>query len=151
MKYKVKSIGRDCAGCTKCCEGWLSGQAYGHTFNIDKRCIFLRGGCSIYPNHPIDPCKLFECQWKMNRSLPEWLKPDKVGAIILKKQIDIFEYLMIVPAGKKIDKCVFDWAERYSQETIKNHVVIFNGKNFNIYSKHRHFKEIANKKWNKGG
>jgi hypothetical protein len=87
----------------------------------------------------------------MNRSLPEWLKPDKVGAIILKKQIDIFEYLMIVPAGKKIDKCVFDWAERYSQETIKNHVVIFNGKDFNIYSKHRHFKEIANKKWNKGG
>lgn len=147
MNFKIKTIGRACAGCTKCCEGWLSGQAYGFDFNVSKPCAFLNKGCSIYPFRPTEPCKTFECQWKSNRSLPEWLKPDKSGVIILKKYIDIFDYLMIVPAAKKIDKKIFDWADNYSKENIKNHVIIGDGTKFHIYTRHRHFKEIAEKKW----
>jgi len=150
MQFKVKTIGRSCDGCTKCCEGWLSGEAYGYKFSPGLKCAFLNKGCSIYPNHPVDPCKLFECQWKSNRSLPEWLKPDKVGAIIMKRQLDIFEYFMVVPAAN-IAKQVYDWADSFYRQSIKNHVIIRKDKEFKIYSNHGHFRELADSKFNKGG
>jgi len=151
MEFKVKSIGRACAGCTKCCDGWLSGSAYGYKFDAKNKCVFMNKGCSIYPFRPDDPCKTFECQWKSNRALPEWLKPDKSGVILLKKYIDIFDYLMVVPAGKTIGKNIHDWAKQYSNENIRNHVVIGDGIKFDIYSKHRYFRELAENKWLKGG
>jgi hypothetical protein len=151
MQIKIQSVGRACEGCTKCCEGWLSGEAYGQSFGPSKKCVFLKSGCSIYPNHPDDPCKIFECQWKSNRAFPAWLKPDKSGVIILKKYIDIFDYLMVVPAGSKIKQEVFDWAKTFSSQNIKNHVIIMDGKNYHIYTGHREFKKLAENKWLKGG
>lgn len=151
MLINIKTVGRACNGCTKCCEGWLSGEAYGYKFGPNTKCAFLKKGCTIYPNHPTDPCKLFECQWKMNRGLPEWLKPNESGVIILKKYIDIFDYLMIVPAKVKINQKIYDWAYEFSQQNIKNHIVITDGKKYTIYTQHKHFYEIAEKKWIKGG
>lgn len=147
----VKRVGRSCDGCNKCCI-WLTGSAYGYDFGNGKSCHFLRQNkCTIYPNHPVDPCQVFECQWKANRSLPEWLKPDKSHVIILKKYIDIFDYYMIVPAGKPISSQVIEWASNYSKEHIRNHVVIYIESKYFIYSQHNYFKEIADKKWNQGG
>ena len=144
---KIKSVGRSCDGCTKCCEGWLFGTAYGYDFNPYKKCAFLNQGCTIYPMRPQDPCKSFECQWKVNRNLPEWLKPDKSDVIILKKYIDIFDYLMIFPTGKKISQKVYDWAEEYSKLDVKNHVVVSEQNTYKLFSKHKHFREIAKEKF----
>jgi len=151
MHFKIKIIGRSCDGCSKCCEGWLSGEAYGYKFSPGLRCAFLNKGCSIYPNHPDDPCKSFECEWKSNRSLPEWLKPDKVNAIILKKYLEKHQYYMIVAAGSTIDTKVKKWANDFSLESLSNHIVVNNNGQFEIYSKNRQFKELADKKWNQGG
>ncbi len=148
--FTVKTIGRACEGCTKCCEGWLSGTAYGYDFSPYKKCAFLKNGCSIYEQRPIDPCKTFECQWKSNRIFPDWLKPDKSHVIILKRHLDIFDFYMFFSTGKKIEKNVHDWADEFTRKSNRNHIVISEAQTNKIYSQHRHFKELANKKFNPG-
>ena len=144
---KISSIGRACDGCTKCCEGWLYGTAYGYDFSPYKKCAFLNKGCSIYPLRPASPCKSFQCQWKANRSLPEWLKPDKSDVIILGKMLKEFKYLFIVPAGKKINTQVYEWAEKYSKENERNNTVISDESNYKIFSQNKLFKELAKKEY----
>ena len=151
MDIRIKRIGRECDGCNMCCI-WTTGSAYGYEFGSGKPCHFLRQGCcTIYPNHPVDPCKTFECQWKSNKNLPEWLKPDKSHVIILKRFIEIFDYMMIVPAGKPINEEVLTWADTYSKEHIRNHIVAYVEPKYLIYSQHKSFIELADKKWNQGG
>ena len=122
---EAKTLTRSCGGCTKCCEGWLSGQAYGFEFHANKPCAFLGvHGCNIYVNRPYNPCKTFQCEWTLNHSLPEWLQPNRSNVIMSRRTIGDYSFLMIVPAGKLISKRVHEWAEEYSKQDIKNHVLI---------------------------
>ena len=82
---------RACDGCTRCCEGWLTGIAYGYEFYPGKKCHFLSSkNCTIYPIRPDNPCKTFQCQWKENlwkrnyqrksfsyTKRPSWNKPKR--------------------------------------------------------------------------
>ena len=78
---------RKCGNCSLCCEGIISGEAYGHVFENNIPCYFLTKNnikkCSIYGNHP-PVCKYFKCEWLINRSLPEWVKPNLSGILIYK-------------------------------------------------------------------
>ena len=113
----TKVIGRECNGCTKCCEGWLSGTAYGYDFSPGKRCHFLgHKCCSIYPIRPANPCKDFACHWKENKNIPDWLRPDLVNAIILKRFVEKIPYYRIVKSGDKISPKVFDWANENKKD-----------------------------------
>ena len=141
---KIHFVGRECNGCTKCCEGWLYGSAYGYEFSPYKKCVFLNKGCTIYPVRPDNPCKQFQCHWKSNKSLPEWLKPDISNVIILKKTFNNFEYLRIVPAGVLVNKQVHEWSDSYSKENIRNNVIISDNTGYYVYSSDKKFKEIAN-------
>jgi len=142
---RVQSAGRPCDGCTKCCEGWLTGEAYGYDFSPGKKCIFLNKGCTIYPVRPDDPCKVFRCQWKINRSLPEWLKPDVSGVIVVKKTIEEFQYLHCVPTGVRVSDQVHTWAENYSMEHERNHIVVNDPLNVRVFSKNNIFKNLIRK------
>ena len=44
-----KTFQRNCNNCTKCCEGWLSGEVNGYSFYPGRPCHFMKcDGCSIY-------------------------------------------------------------------------------------------------------
>ena len=136
---EAKSLTRSCGTCKKCCEGWLTGQAYGFEFRANKPCAFLGvSGCNIYSNRPYNPCKTFQCEWTINHSLPEWLKPDRSNAIISQRTIGDYTFLMIVPAGSAVSKRMHEWAEAYSKQDIKNHVLIV-GDVSRVYSQDKKF------------
>lgn len=146
MQIQIKNASRPCDGCTKCCEGWLSGKAYGHDFTSNP-CRFLNKGCSIYPVRP-DVCKGFECEWKYDKSIPLLLKPDIVNAIILKRFVDVHEYYFVVSTSELIDKRVVDWAENFSQASNLNHVLIDHRIVYTIHSKNENFRIAIKEKFN---
>lgn len=113
---------RSCDGCTKCCEGWLSGEAYGHKFWPGMPCHYkTQKGCSIYNNRPENPCKVFQCEWLVNKDIPEWMKPNLINAIITKVEEDNKSYVHIHEAGSKLDSKVLSWfVLEYANKRILN-------------------------------
>ena len=122
---EAKTLTRSCGGCTKCCEGLLAGKAYNFEFGNGKACGYLGvNGCNIYAMRPTNPCKTFQCEWTTNHSLPEWLKPNRSNVIMSRRTIGLYTFLMIVSEGRIISEKIHEWAEEYSKQDIKNHVLI---------------------------
>ena len=119
---RMKEKSRTCDGCTKCCEGWLWGQAYNHKFWTGRPCHFMsKKGCSIYEKRPDEPCKSFQCEWLKNEDIPEWMKPDQINAIIYMRQENDKTYLEITEAGSKLDSRVLSWfVIEFANKKIKN-------------------------------
>lgn len=93
---------RDCGDCTKCCEGYLSGEALGKTFFRSKPCHFVAigQGCTVYAQRPKNPCVSYKCEWLTNLDIPEWMKPNLINTIIDKRKTPSgIEYINIVEAG----------------------------------------------------
>ena len=115
---------RDCHGCTACCEGWLTGAAHGHSFYPGKPCHFLTlGGCSIYNDRPENPCKTFDCAWKLDQEFifPEWMKPSMSGVVMkFETWAEDQHYLEVYEMGKKIDAVVLNWLIMKSLQDNKN-------------------------------
>jgi hypothetical protein len=80
---------RRCGSCTACCDGWLQIEVRGHAVSRGKPCPFSTGhDCTIYEERPEDPCQKFKCGWLIARSpLPEWMRPDQAGMILLPAQL----------------------------------------------------------------
>jgi hypothetical protein len=106
---------RSCGTCTKCCEGYLSGEVRGIPFFKGKPCHFIKtnSGCSIYEDRPEDPCKGFKCLWLTDQNLPEWLKPNLSNAMFVPSVIDSHDYIFAIEAGEKMDARVLSWAVAY--------------------------------------
>lgn len=107
------SAQRQCGPCTRCCEGWLHGSAHGKPFWRGRPCHYFEGRCTIYGNHPDDPCKTFRCQWLDNETIPSWMRPDLVNAILVKRRKNDIDYLEINEAGEKLRVEVLSWAVMY--------------------------------------
>lgn len=112
---------RTCGSCTKCCEGWLSGEALGHSFYPGKPCHFISigKGCSVYSKRPKDPCVSFKCAWLIDENIPEWMKPNDINAILSGKEINGIPYLSLIEAGERLDSKVLSWVIQF---TIKNKI-----------------------------
>lgn len=105
---------RACGKCSKCCEGSLHGSAYGKPFWKGRPCHYLEGGqCSIYGNHPEDPCKIFKCAWLANNDIPGWMRPNDVNAILVWRKKDNIDYLDLSEAGEKLKVEVLSWTLMY--------------------------------------
>ena len=105
--------GRACDGCTQCCE-WPTAEAYGFKFGNGLACTFLKGsGCGIYECRP-NGCRAFQCHWKTELSVPEWLKPNNSNVIMGEEQIAQYRYISVLYAGKPM-KSVFDWMTEQSK------------------------------------
>ena len=113
---------RECGTCTKCCEGWLSGTALGHSFFPGKPCHFISigKGCTVYPTRPKDPCVSYKCAWLTNLDIPEWIKPSEINAIIDEKKKDGIEYFLVHEAGETLDSKVLTWLIQHCLATSKN-------------------------------
>lgn len=101
---------RSCDGCTKCCEGWLTGEAHGYHFWPGRKCHFCAAnGCSIYETRPVDPCVNFRCAWLADPKIPEWMKPSECDAIIVSRKMNGFDYIDITEAGGRLDSRILSW------------------------------------------
>jgi hypothetical protein len=113
---------RECGTCTKCCEGWLTGEALGHNFYPGKPCHFLaiNKGCTVYEKRPKDPCSSYKCAWLANEDIPEWMKPSEVNAIITEKQINGIPYLSVKETGSTLNSKVLTWLILYALKNTLN-------------------------------
>lgn len=115
---------RSCGDCTKCCEGWLQGEALGHKFYQGRPCHFLAigKGCTVYAKRPKDPCQSYKCGWLQNEEIPEWMKPSEINAIVDFRDIEGIPYLRVKEAGQILSSKVLTWVIQYAIS-----------KNMNIY------------------
>lgn len=102
---------RFCGDCTKCCEGWLAGEALGHRFYKGKPCHFIATGkgCSIYAKRPKEPCQTFKCAWLSTTDIPEWMKPSEINTILVFKEVNNIPYMSVIEAGENLDSKVLTW------------------------------------------
>ena len=112
---------RTCDGCTKCCQGYLWGEAHGHSFQSGKPCFFVgEKGCSIYEDRPDSPCKSFKCEWLASDYLPMWMRPDLSKVIATRRQYDDGEWLELTESGQKMDSAVLSWVLIWAANNKKN-------------------------------
>jgi len=106
---------RECGTCTKCCEGYLSGEALGHTFYKGKPCHFIAigKGCTVYAKRPKDPCISYKCSWLTNEDIPEWMKPSDIDAIIDMRYIEQHQFISLKEAGSPMQSRVLSWFFQY--------------------------------------
>lgn len=108
---------RSCQGCTKCCEGYLAGEAHGRTFYTGKPCHFVQigRGCAIYKDRPADPCKTYQCSWRESDTLPEWMKPSEIDAIVDERVTPGgHRYISVHEAGRQLDSRVLSWLIQFA-------------------------------------
>ena len=113
---------RECDGCTKCCEGWATGEAHGHKFYPGRKCFFVgERGCTIYKDRPREPCVNFKCQWLINNDIPEWMKPNLVNVILVEENKNNIKYITVKEAGSPLDSSVLSWLfQEYLSGRISN-------------------------------
>jgi hypothetical protein len=147
LNFVLKTVGRACNGCTKCCDGWLTGKAYGLHFYPGCPCHFKTSkGCMIYLTRPKDPCVSFECEWKRNLSIPEWIKPNLSNVIIVQRFIETIPYLGVNQAGTADLVKITQWLSLFSDKAQKN-IVFWSNSTNRIYSKDLEFVKLIKQKF----
>lgn len=106
---------RSCEGCTRCCEGWLSGNIKGEEMYPGKPCQFVEQGvgCNIYKDRPKDPCKTFVCMWRADMRMPEHFKPSEINSIVTQQTIAGIAYLAAIETGTRPDPEFLSWFISY--------------------------------------
>lgn len=138
--FRLQTRSRSCAGCTMCCQGWLTGEAYGHRFAPGRPCGWLnKSGCTIYENRPYSPCQTFECEWKRRSSIDPSLRPDLVGVIMISRMHGVHEYIRVIESRGSVPDRVHEWAQSYSNEQAVNIVVPVTG-GMRVYSRNDDFR-----------
>jgi hypothetical protein len=112
---------RKCDGCTKCCDGSLVGESYGHKFFPGQPCFFLilNKGCTIYEDRPNPQCTDFLCEWIKNDDIPDWLKPNNSDIIISNVDNGGINQIHITKSGNKFTKESLDWIKEYARKNNK--------------------------------
>ena len=102
---------RSCDGCTKCCEGYLTGEIHGHKMYPGRPCHFkCKTGCEIYEQRPERPCKSYVCEWLVDPNIPGWFKPNEINAIVTKRKLtNGMEFWDVAEAGEKLKVEVLNW------------------------------------------
>ena len=107
-------VNRECGSCTACCEGWVSGEAYGEPFYTGRHCHFLDKGCTIYQDRP-SACAAFKCAWIESQQIPNWMKPEYSKVILYNKHEGDMKWLCMVEMGSKVDSSVLVWVLEYAR------------------------------------
>lgn len=113
---------KECGECTFCCEGTLTIKVNEHKVYPGHPCPHVsEHGCGIY-NELSRPgiCDHYKCAWLKHWTLPDWMRPDKVGFLMTVHKdyvtltgdfnggsIDGVALLCAIEWCKKRDKTVF--------------------------------------------
>jgi len=111
---------RACGDCTACCEGWLTGEAHGHTFQPGRPCFYLQDGCGIYETRPENPCQTYKCVWLKEDTLPLWMRPDKSKAIVTEREVEGIKYWDVSECGETISADMLSWLIMYTIDNQTN-------------------------------
>lgn len=97
-------MNRECGDCTKCCEGNLTFKIKDINVYKGKPCPFvdIHKGCSIYEDRPEKPCKAYKCAWLSEPTIPLWMKPNKINAIIDIRTVNGIKFLNLIEAGETL-------------------------------------------------
>lgn len=109
-------MSRECGDCSACCTGVLwfedqsaSGDTVIATSNMPT-CNKYQNGCTIYGERPFT-CRAFECNWKRDTGLPEFLKPNKCGFILYVDKSDGQEHTFLRQTKyEQVDQVALVWA-----------------------------------------
>ena len=139
MSEKIFSIvkqNRTCGDCTKCCEGWLTGEIHGFKMYPGRPCHFVgEGCCSIYNERPETPCKTFSCAWKENVILPEWLRPDKSNVILVLIEQENFKYVKAIETDFDMSSPVLSYIIDFCVNKGVNLTWVVKGQEYHLGSK----------------
>lgn len=125
-----------------CCQGWLTGEAWGHRFSPGKPCGWLGGsGCTIYEHRPANPCQSFLCEWKRQPAIPDSLRPDRAGVIMVARVQDAHQYVLVIESRGSVSDLVHTWARTYSNAQVVNIVVPAAG-GVRVYSRDPKFHDV---------
>jgi hypothetical protein len=111
-------LGRSCEGCTKCCSGALSAtieiqsRLTVHELKPGNPCVFVQigKGCGVYDERPEVPCKTFRCQYLVDESVPEEMKPSKSNVILtIEEVLPNVEYIIAHEAGGSLEGENLKW------------------------------------------
>ena len=139
---------RDCDGCTKCCDGWLTGVAHGHKFHIGKPCVYKgSNGCMIYEYRPYDPCVTFKWFWKYSNIVPLKFKPNLIGIILVERIVEGYKFLDINAGGKFPSVDFLEWIQEMYQTNKINNIRLFLGESLFLYSKDIDFINFCKEKY----
>lgn len=113
------SNSKTCDNCTKCCDGWITGSVDNQDFFPGKPCKYsnIGIGCKIYESRPDYPCKMFNCLWKLDKSIPDWIKPSLSGFILMRSitKFGSESYIKIIQASNELNKqsliSIFEWVK----------------------------------------
>lgn len=141
---------RECGNCNVCCEGVVSGVAYGKSFGNGNPCPFLKNKkCSIYENKP-HICNHFKCAWLENKHFPNRFKPNEIGVLVYVVEFPMFmgkkiSYYAINKKMNNVDKIkqmiyveeIIEWMEsnKYNWMVLENFSIIRFGGSESFISK----------------
>ena len=113
---------KKCNSCTKCCDGSLRGEAYGHDFYPGKPCFFLilNSGCTIYEKRPNPQCTEFFCLWITEEKIPEFLKPNKSDCLASIVNYGGVIQIHVIKTGKNFDIKYLEWYKEFARMNKKD-------------------------------
>jgi hypothetical protein len=118
VKVELKSKpSRSCDGCTKCCDGTLNTEVFDQRLYPGSPCKYVAFdvGCTVHEERPEYPCRIFQCQWIEDDSLPAWIKPSISGVIIMTKEVDGIPFVQMTsgihPPTVETLSWFFTWAK----------------------------------------
>jgi Fe-S-cluster containining protein len=104
----------------------LTSTIFGYHMGPGKPCKFTnpgKGGCTIYPYRPDDPCKHFKCLWNKDYTIPEAFKPNLSKVILVPRLIEDIPYTVVVEAGAPLSIEVLDWVLRQFNEGKMDNII----------------------------
>ena len=81
--------GKSCGSCMMCCTALEIVEFKKPPGRPCVNCV-ASGGCAIYAARP-NVCREFECLWLTERALPQNMRPDRIGTILM-EDADSDEY-----------------------------------------------------------
>ena len=140
MTTDIETKQRPCGECTRCCEGWLRANIKGHKIYPGHACYFLGKNCTIYKDRPASPCQTYNCEWKINKDFPEWMRPDISNVIVTGRIREGIEYSEVKETGKEISSTVLNWLVQETLRLQKNLLYRLNGQLYKVGSDEFHKK-----------
>ena len=111
QKFQQK-LERACGSCSLCCEGHFYLECEGEVYQIvDHPCKYLSSDekiCTIYSKRP-KCCHTYNCLYKQDVSVPEWLKPDKSKFIFTVRKRHGVTYIEVKQAGGEFSDNIVKW------------------------------------------
>jgi len=92
--------GRECSPCTLCCQ-LLSIPELNKPAGEKCKAVGSRG-CAVYHGRPAS-CRGFKCLW-LHGSLPRFMRPDRVGVVMHRRQDLPGSIIIMTVPGKKLSK-----------------------------------------------